>query len=51
MEEKQQRSVSGAKRNKDGWRWRRFKRIGNENFEKLSQFFSNTGIPDKFCFY
>ena len=27
-------------RNKDGRGWRRLKRIGNDDFEKLSQFFS-----------
>ena len=29
-----------TERNKDGCGWRRVKRIGNDNFEKFSQFFS-----------
>ena len=38
MEEKHQRGDSKTKRNEDGWRWRRLKRIGNDGFEKFIQF-------------
>ena len=38
-EEKHQSADSKAKRNKDGWGWRRLKRIGNYDFEKFSHFF------------
>ena len=38
-EEKHQRVDSKAKRNKDDWGWRRLKQIGNDDFEKFSQFF------------
>ena len=38
---KKQRGDSKAKRNKNGWGWRRLKRIGNDDFEKFSQFFQN----------
>ena len=36
MKEKNQRGDSKAKRNEDGWGWRRLKRIGNDDLEKFS---------------
>lgn len=39
-EEKHQKSDSRKKRNKDGWGWRRLKRIGNDDFEKFRLIFS-----------
>ena len=38
---KHRRGDSRVKRNKDGWGWRRLKRIGKNDFEKLSLFFQN----------
>ena len=40
MEEKRQKGDFETKRNKDGSGWRRLKRIGNNDFEKFSEFFS-----------
>ena len=42
LRKKHIRVDSKAKRKKDGWGWRRWKRIANDDFKKFSQFFQNT---------